>query len=384
VPILFGQSHTDWPERFDVHIPQPYMPSQIPLVIFSSYRPAYLERTLASISESGSVESHTPCLFILHQTKSATMDDINETYKVLGKITFCRKMVLTFGNEKEARSSEGVKFLWWQVMKKVFNDMDAFQMKVNTSHEGDVIFIEDDSIVSPDFLEAMWYANVVKNVVSDVLISTLQGFKSGNLNEPDPDAFVVRRVPALQTNCYSFNASVWRYLKKFEKGSLELSNSDWQFALGVLTYNDRNETLKTVTPTVSRVWHIGPNFLAHNYSDNSDDKVLEGLPPWKTIKRQNWLNVQHAHVLPGVRDMYGRLCHHCEMESQIFKFNEKEYKCHCMCPTSNLKKYVNWMMSAFVPKTHRQNHCVMASHLMIVVLCSLLGLSLFGYLVIRR
>lgn len=54
------------------------------------------------------------------------MEDINETYKVLGKITFCRKLVWTFGNDEEERSPEVLKAHWWNTMKKVFDEHGAY------------------------------------------------------------------------------------------------------------------------------------------------------------------------------------------------------------------------------------------------------------------
>lgn len=123
IPVLF--SHGDsrkWPQEFHVSFPESFEAPFIPLVIFSSYRPRYLERTLESISSSGSIVPSTPCLFILHHTKSSSMEDINETYRVLGKITFCRKLVWTFGNEEEERTPELLKAHWWNTMKKVFDE----------------------------------------------------------------------------------------------------------------------------------------------------------------------------------------------------------------------------------------------------------------------
>ena len=122
IPVLFGQRGNIWPQKIDVVFPQNFQAPFVPLVIFSSYRPKYLERTLESISSSGSIVPSTPCLFILHHTKASSMEDINETYKVLGKITFCRKLVWTFGNEEEERSPEVLKAHWWNTMKKVFDE----------------------------------------------------------------------------------------------------------------------------------------------------------------------------------------------------------------------------------------------------------------------
>ena len=124
IPFLFGQPSDVWPEKFAVSLPDnSFEPPVLPIVIFSSYRPAFLEKAMESIAASGNVIPTTPCLFILHQTKHSSMDDVNETYKVLAKITFCRKLVWTFGNPEEERTPAILRALWWNVMKKVFDEI---------------------------------------------------------------------------------------------------------------------------------------------------------------------------------------------------------------------------------------------------------------------
>lgn len=122
LPVLFRQTNNRWPETFEVNLPENFEPPFLPIVVFSSYRPRYLEKTLKSMASSGNVQPTSPCLFILHQTKHSTMDEINETYKVLAKITFCRKLVWTFGNDKEERNPHVLKAHWWRVMTKVFEE----------------------------------------------------------------------------------------------------------------------------------------------------------------------------------------------------------------------------------------------------------------------
>lgn len=123
LPVLFRYFiNESWPELFDVRFPDSFRPPLLPIVVFSSYKPRYLEKTLKSMSSSGNVQPTTPCLFVLHHTKHSTMDDINETYKVLAKITFCRKLVWTFGNDKEERNPDVLKAHWWKVMTKVFEE----------------------------------------------------------------------------------------------------------------------------------------------------------------------------------------------------------------------------------------------------------------------
>lgn len=54
------------------------------------------------------------------------MEDINEIYKVFGKIIFCRKLVWIFGNEEEEWSFEVLKVYWWNMMKKVFDEYGVY------------------------------------------------------------------------------------------------------------------------------------------------------------------------------------------------------------------------------------------------------------------
>ena len=262
---------------------------------------------------------------------------------------------------------------------------DTFQLKTNESFTKDVLFIEDDVIVSADFMESMWYAIAVKNSVSGVLLSSLQGVGGDNLIEHHPDTFVVSHVPVVHSACYAFNASAWKYIKKFEKDALDYSDKDWPLFLGLLFFYDRNgTTIKIVTPTISRIWHVGDNDLVGSTETSSQTYKPMKLPPWKTAREQRYLNRNKANTLPGTRDMYGRLCHPCELESRKYQFSSRTYQCHCLCPTSNLRKYWNWQVAGFSSETTSSMHCSLVSHLMGMVVCVLVGLSMFGYLMTSR
>lgn len=386
IPVLFGQRGDIWPQKFDIVFPQNFQAPFVPLVIFSSYRPKYLERTLESISSSGSIVPSTPCLFILHHTKASSMEDINETYKVLGKITFCRKLVWTFGNEEEERSPEVLKTHWWNTMIKVFDEHDAFQLKHNETFSGDVLFVEDDLVVAPDFMEVMWYSLLVKNSVPNIHFSTLQGVGEENLVDHQPDAFVVSEVPLVQSIGYAFNTSMWEYIKTFREDALGHAEKDWPLYLGLMLLYNRNSTIfRIVSPTISRIWHVGDNDLGSSADPGASSKYKpDQLPPWKRARERRYLNRDKANVLPGVRDMHGRLCHPCEMESRTYKFSRGSYNCRCLCPTSNLQKYVNWQMAAIVPDVNQGMHCTLVSHLMTMVVFVFVGILLFVYLMSSR
>ena len=46
IPVFFSQRGSKWPQEFKVVFPEKFEAPFVPLVIFSSYRPRYLERTL--------------------------------------------------------------------------------------------------------------------------------------------------------------------------------------------------------------------------------------------------------------------------------------------------------------------------------------------------
>lgn len=260
---------------------------------------------------------------------------------------------------------------------------DAFQLKSNETFKGDVFFIEDDAILSPDFMEVMWYALTVKNTVPDTLFSTLQGMGSENLVEHQPDTFVVSQVPVVESICYAFNSTTWKYIKTTEKEAVGYTEKDWPVALGLLLFYDRNETVQIVAPTISRIWHVGGNDMTSK-DDFDNNYDVENKPPWKRAKEKRFFNQHKARVLPGIRDMYGRLCHPCELESRPNKFPSRNFKCRCFCPLSSVKKYWNWQVAAFAKTTKRMMHCQLVSHFMIMVMCILIGCLIFGYFLISH
>ena len=145
------------------------------------------------------------------------------------------------------------------------------------------------------------------------------------------------------------------------------------------------QSFRIVSPTISRIWHVGDNDLG---STGNPEKTTiykpDMLPPWKRAREQRYLNRHKANVLSGVRDIHGRLCHPCEMELRTYKFSGGSYNCRCLCPTSNIQKYINWQMAAFSSNVHQGMRCTLVSHLMTMVLFVFVGIFLLGYLMSSR
>lgn len=264
--------------------------------------------------------------------------------------------------------------------------LDAFQLKENETFSGDVLFVEDDIVVAPDFMEVLWFSLLVKNSVANIHFSTLQGVGEENLVDHQPDTFVISQVPLVQSIGYAFNSSVWEYMKTFQEDALGHAEKDWPLYLGLMLLYNRNATVfRIVSPTISRIWHVGDNDLGSTGDpQTSTGYKPDTLPPWKRAREQRFLNRHKANVLPGIRDIHGRLCHPCEMELRTYKFSGGSYNCRCLCPTSNIQKYVNWQMAAFSSNVVAGMHCTLASHLMTLVLFLLAGIFLFVSLMSTR
>ena len=267
-----------------------------------------------------------------------------------------------------------------------FYALDAFQLKENETFSGDVLFVEDDIVVAPDFMEVLWFSLLVKNSVANIHFSTLQGVGEENLVDHQPDTFVISQVPLVQSIGYAFNSSVWEYIKTFQEDALGHAEKDWPLYLGLMLLYNRNATVfRIASPTISRIWHVGDNDLGSTGDpQTSTGYKPDTLPPWKRSREQRFLNRHKANVLPGIRDIHGRLCHPCEMEVRTYKFSGGSYNCRCLCPTSNIQKYMNWQMAAFSSNVDSGMHCTLVSHLMTMVVFVLVGIFLFGYLMSTR
>ena len=61
-----------------------------------------------------------------------------------------------------------------------------------SGYKNDVLFLEEDGVLSPDFVKVMWYVSEVKRRNAHIIQFALGGWSGENMINAHPDTFVVR------------------------------------------------------------------------------------------------------------------------------------------------------------------------------------------------
>ena len=125
-------------------------------------------------------------------------------------------------------------------------------------YKDDILFLEEDAVLSPDFVKVTWYASEVKRRNADVIQFALGGWSGENMINAHPDTFVVRTARDLRGIAYGLNQSTWLYFKSLERDYFADTQHDWCESMGLVLGKHNNMTgFRIVVPTLSRIWHIG-------------------------------------------------------------------------------------------------------------------------------
>ena len=120
------------------------------------------------------------------------------------------------------------------------------------------MFIEEDAILSPDFVKVTWYSSEIKRRNKGILQFALGSWAGENMINAHPDTFVVRNARSLRGIAYGLNQSTWLYFKSLEMDFFADKQDDWCESMGLVLGKHNNDTgFRIVVPTLSRIWHIG-------------------------------------------------------------------------------------------------------------------------------
>ncbi|XP_028402717.1 uncharacterized protein LOC114525535 [Dendronephthya gigantea] len=313
-----------WIERFQAPHWTEFKPWRGVLVFFATYRYAYFRKCLESIAlASTDIDNSSVCVFVLDRTPKTTARDVNQTLEVIRNVTFCKVFVWTVKEEnKEKNYALKFKRHWWFVLESVFNATltgNSFNGWL-LGYKHDILFVEEDTVLSPDFVKVMWYASEVKRRNADIIQFALGGWSGENMINAHPDTFIVRTARDMRGIAYGINQSTWLYFKTLEKEFNADKQADWCESMGlVLGKHNDNKGFRIVVPTLSRIWHIG----VHGLGPGGDFYWKRGItaqPNWAHASRL--LEPKHAQVNLGLRDILGFLC-----ESRIEFWFLKETEC---------------------------------------------------------
>ncbi|XP_028402718.1 uncharacterized protein LOC114525536 isoform X1 [Dendronephthya gigantea] len=345
-----------WIERFQAPQWTGFKPWRGVLVFFVSYRYAYLRKCLESIAlASTDINNSSVCVFVLHRTPKTTARDVNQTFEVIRNVTFCKVFVWTVKEDtKEKHYALRLKRHWWFVLESVFdatltgNSFNGWLL----GYKHDILFVEEDTVLSPDFVKVMWYASEVKRRNADIIQFALGGWSGENMINAHPDTFIVRPSRDLRGIAYGINQSTWLYFKTLEKDFKADKQADWCISMGLaLARHNDNTALRFVVPTLSRVWHIGVHGLGPRGNFN-EKRGISAEPNWAHASRL--LEPEYAQVNLGFRDILGFLCENrnkllslkeivCPKSVQRWKRKDRN---RIMCVK---QPYVNDLCDVFVP-----------------------------------
>ena len=171
------------------------------------------------------------------------------------------------------------------------------------SYKGDVIFLEDDIILSPDALKVFKYSMGQKSRYEGVLAAALGGWSGENVINAHPDTFVIRRSFYFPSMAYAFNVSTWNIIKS--SNFFLHRNRDWSEALGDIVNKRLGWVPFYIVPTLGRIWHIGSHGLGLK-GDSSMIRHVELRAHW--TKAPRLINLHTANVNKGYRDLFGFYC----------------------------------------------------------------------------
>lgn len=323
--------------------------NDIPVVIMAGSRSEYLLQVLQQLDDLGRAQ-----LVIVSYNRPKISEshpiELTKSFEVAGTMKnlivwpiWSSQNLLT---DAHGSMNRYVKVVWMETMAKVWETLHGY--------DGDVIFLEDDLLVSPDFFTAVDAASEVKQS-SNTAVFALGGWAGQNAGSASrrPEQFMRKTWSAFPTMGYGFNRSLWRRISTARGEIINSSGldcaqqqnycahnlDDWSFAVSRslrLRYGRTKDPylrnfqtfkeVQLVQPPVSRVWHIGKDSsIAEDVSQKSGWDV-SSVPPWVGYVNHSNHSITHT-LLPGYFDYDGEECRiqsvPCDLRQAILQCQTK-------------------------------------------------------------
>jgi hypothetical protein len=213
-----------------------------------------------------------------------------------------------------------LKHIWYAAMHAVW---DSWQLR---DYNGDIVFLEDDVVPSPDFFFALEFACAAKAKRANLFqLVAMGGWGGENQFNPDARTFTMKASASFPTMGYAFDRGLWREIDRVRHDVLhDWEKTDWAESLGKvlckhaidrhfpveLASFHRCGHLKVIQPTLSRVWHVGVVSQVGSVHESSGYK-WPVRPAWDLVLLRGegggalMRNSSDGVVLTGMRDVFG-------------------------------------------------------------------------------
>eukprot|EP00164_Ancoracysta_twista_P000818 GFYU01001081.1.p1 GENE.GFYU01001081.1~~GFYU01001081.1.p1 ORF type:complete len:407 (+),score=56.07 GFYU01001081.1:197-1417(+) len=266
-------------------------PDHIPIVIYVYNRAHYLAKVLEKLSNVTGIEE--TILIISHD---GIFEDMMQV--VREKATFCQtKQIVHPIPIRRPSTLTALKDHWWWLQHQVWYELFP-------QRETEVVFIEEDHAVSPDFystLKSILKRKRERQDSGDSLASQAWGvamspYYRENMKEESVYEFDYHW--AFMNTGYSYNRTMWTILKENEDLFMGF-NDGWDYSFFYLQQIGRFPDVQ-ILPRQSRVYNIGSEGLNCDESQYKEMGLLT-MP----VSRETWIDpaliVLNEDRIHGVR-----------------------------------------------------------------------------------
>jgi hypothetical protein len=237
----------------------------IPFVVMTSRRFKYLKRAIESLRQATLMSSRIQrskrtCIFIVDRTKysiGTTDENVQIDHVIHQASTFCNaitKVRYTVNNtkEKDIGVDKHLKLHWIWSMVQVFNHL------LPNKYNGDVLFLEDDVLVSPDIFNVVLWSSLYRqsghSIVVDgrkkkylPIVTALSGWNGEHLYQPYPFHFRTIKGRAFPTLGYAFNRSLFKQINEIKEMIIGLTDNDWTTAVSISLQSNAMRKYKEIS-----------------------------------------------------------------------------------------------------------------------------------------
>lgn len=132
-------------------------------------------------------------------------------------IDFCQVITIIHPPNNEQFK---LKNTWFRMMETVWT-------KILPKYEGTIFFMEEDSLVSPDFYLVLKTMNQLQKRRNDVFGVSLSPFLIRDIVPSNPDPYAFRWTCSMANTNYGFNRTVWNSILANKKKFFGLNERHW-------------------------------------------------------------------------------------------------------------------------------------------------------------
>jgi hypothetical protein len=301
VLVLSVEPPTSWPR------------SPIGYVIFAFKREESLLQTLLSLHISLLRRQETVACYVSLHIRNYTIRD--RMLEILRRVRFCDMEVLAhdiveevaLSPEKSREAFFNEHWLW------TLNEIFEVRKIAN-----DVIFVEDDTPLSPDHRDFAFFASRAKSnpeAFSDPYVSqrlhsvhwVAFNIFGGKISTPNDETVIIRKSPVFPTWGYMFNATFYHLIIRHQEILLTTNYKGvphFSAAIAKISFLYKQFPMVQMVPTRSRSWHNGnvSSIHGHGYDYKSNEMHI-----WNLMWSSPWIQSSMKPIVCNEFECYFRI-----------------------------------------------------------------------------